>query len=326
MNESSSRPQIIPLRALGDKFVSAVTNHFLSPEDFQPFFESFLLGIHPIIPVCHIPTLYQQYEEFWKTTSPSYSVESLALMLAVLYTGAANLNDVDDLKSCALLQLYEEIFCMVDFGSYHTKNMSASIQLLQAYVIMSTFQASRLAPFSVFGFLPQVIRFAQSLRLHTEAKQGNTTEVEVRRRLWWHLLSLDIESTIATGLPTIIHHTGYTTQIPALCQNSAITDVDGLLSTQSDCCPLTIAMHGHWEWAHRMETWFACLPSREEVSSFKAVIQSLVDLVPEKKQPQNEWAKAYLRMQVDRAHCMLGLRFWQLDQYKGTACHSEVVE
>jgi hypothetical protein len=110
-------------------------------------------------------------------------------MLAVLYTGAANANHVDILNSSTLLRLYEKIFIMVDFASYHPRNISASIQLLQGYVIMSTFKASQLAPFSAFGFLPQTIRFAQSLRLYTETKQGNIIEVEIWRRLWWHLIS-----------------------------------------------------------------------------------------------------------------------------------------
>jgi hypothetical protein len=53
MNESVSRPYVIPMEALGEKFVFALTNHFPTREKCQLFFESFLLGIHPIVPVCH---------------------------------------------------------------------------------------------------------------------------------------------------------------------------------------------------------------------------------------------------------------------------------
>lgn len=194
-HESISRPYVIPMEALGEKFVFTLTNHFPSRETCQPFFESFLLGVHPIVPVCHIPTLRQQYDDFWSDVCPSYSVESLTLVLAVLYTGAANATQVDMLNSSTLLRLYEEIFCMVDFSSYHARNITASIQLLQGYTIMNTYKAGHLAPFSAFGFLPQVIRFAQSLRLHVEKKTGDTVEVEVRRRIWWHLLFIDVEST-----------------------------------------------------------------------------------------------------------------------------------
>ncbi|KAG0649374.1 Transcription factor yanR, partial [Hyphodiscus hymeniophilus] len=317
--EAALRPYVIPVGALGDHFVNELTNHFPGREVCQQFYESFLLGIHPIIPVCHLPALNQQYDDFWNTKSPSYSVESLALVLAVLYTGAANAAHVDNSNSSKILRLYEEIFCMVDFGSYQSRNVSASIQLLQGYIIMSTFKASQLAPFLAFGFLPQVIRFAQALRLHTEMNHGDEVDLEVRRRIWWHLLSLDMESTIATGLPTIIHRSSYTTSLPALCQDDAI------IATQPNLSPMTVAIHGHYQWAHRMQSWFATLPSRDEVSIFKTSIERIISLIPDNELPENDWARMYLKMQIDRAYCMLGLRFWQLDQYKETGCHSEVI-
>jgi hypothetical protein len=92
---------------------------------------------------------------------------------------------------------------------------------------------------------------------------------------------------IATGLPTIIHCTGYTTQLPALGHDGATKDINKLASPRSDFCPMIIAMHGNYQWARRMQTWFACLPSRDEVSSFKNMIQSLVDLIPDNKHPEN---------------------------------------
>ena len=326
MHVSAPQPSVIPIGALGEKFVSALTNQFPSREICQSFFESFLLGVHPVVPVCHIPTLRQQHENFWATVSPSYSVESLALILAVLCTGAANASTVDTSSVSTIFHLYEEIVNIVDFASYHARNIPASIQLLQGCLIMSTYMASHLSPFSAYGFLPQVIRFAQSLRLHAEKKHEDLVSLEVQSRIWWHLVFLDIESTIATGLPTIIHRTSYTTQLPALHDDSAIQSIDDLVPRAPHLRSVLIAMQGHYEWAHRMQTWFASLPSREEVSTFKTLIERLVDLLPDNKHPETEWAKIYLKMQVDRAYCMLGLRFWQLDQYTGTGCRSEVVE
>jgi hypothetical protein len=314
------------MSALGEKFVFALTNHFPSRETCQPFFENFLVGGHPILPVCDIPTLRQQYDDFWTTISPWYSAESLVLILTVLYIGAANASSVDILNSSTILRLYEEMFSIVDFASYHARDTTASIQLLQGYTIMNTYKASHLPPFSAFGFLPQAIRFAQSLRLHAEKNSGNSIELEIRRRIWWHLLFLDIESTVATGLPPIIHRTGFTTQLPANLHHSLIRAKVNFIPEPNDFSSIMIAMQGQYHWAQRMQAWFESLPSKDEVSSFKALIESLVELIPNDKVAENEWARAYLKMQIDRAYCMLGLRFWQLDQYKGTACHSEVVE
>jgi hypothetical protein len=297
-----------------------------SQETCQPFFDNFILSIHPIIPLCHIGTLRKLYRDFWTQLSASYSVECLALILAVLYTGAAN-STVVDIESCStLIRFFDKIFSIIDFAGYHARNIEASVQILQSYIIMNTFKASHLAPYSAFGFLPQTIRFAQSLRFHVDKKTGDPIDLEIRRRIWWHLLFLDVESTIATGLPPIIHRSGYTTQLPSVLHDDAISTLRDSSRKPGYLSPIMIAMQGHYQWAKEMQIWFEALPSQDEVSTYKAKINTLLNLIPDTKEPDNEWARIYLRMQIDRAYCMLGLRFWQLDQYKGTGCHSEVVQ
>jgi hypothetical protein len=285
-----------------------------------------MLDIQPIIPICHIPTLRREYEHFWANISPNYPLESCALLLAVLYTGAANSTSVENDNCRTLLRLYEQIFSTIDFSAYPARVNTASIQLLQGYIILNTFKASYLSPFSAYGFLPQTIRFAQTLRLHVDRKTGDDIELEVRRRIWWYLLFLDIESTVATGLPPIIHRSGYTTQLPSLLDDYAIPASLSSVPQPDTLSPMMIAMHGHYEWARRIQSWSESLPSQDEVLHFKTLIDSLIQLIVDIKTPEGEWARSSLKMQVDRAYCMLGLRFWQLDQYKGTGCHSEVVK
>jgi len=303
-----------------------VINNMPSQETCQPFLENFIISIYPIVPICHIRTLRQQYDDFWSRLSPSYSAESLALISAVLYTGAAN-STVVDIESCfILLRFWEKIFGIIDFAGYHSRNIDASLHIIQSYIIMNTFRASHFSPFSAFGFLPNTIRFAQSLRLHVDKKTGDPAGLEIRRRIWWHLLFLDVESTIATGLPPIIHRSVYTTQLPSYSLNDNITAPGTPPQNPGDTSPIMVAIQGHYQWTKRMQTWFDVLPSQDEVSEFKALITTFLDRIPDTKQSDNEWARTYLRMQIDRAYCMLGLRFWQLDQYKGTGCHSEVVQ
>lgn len=322
------RPYVIPVRALGEKFLFAMTNKLPSRGVCQPYFDSFLMGVHPIVPVCHVPTLRQEYCDFWTNLSPSMSVETLVLVLAVLYTGAANITPMEADQSSTFLRLYEEIFCMIDISLYQVRNVEAAIQLLQGHLIMNTYKASNLAPFSAFGFMPQTIRYAQSLRLHVEPKTGTTVEQEVRRRLWWHLVFLDMESIIASGLPPIIRPDRYTTQMPSLLYDHAISDcpTGSAVPRPGDFSPIMIAMQGHFQWAHQMQLWFEHLPSQEEVLKFKSLIDNLMLLIPDNESTENAWARMYLRMQVDRAYCMLGLRFWQLDKYEKTGCQSEVLK
>lgn len=87
---------------------------------------------------------------------------------------------------------------------------------------------------------------------------------------------------------------------------------------------MMIAVRGHYHWAHKMQNWFENIPTQEEMLHFRGLIESLVEMIPDL--PEHNWPRTYLRMQIDRSYCMLGLRFWQLDQYKGTNCHSEVLK
>ena len=252
-------------------------------------------------------------------------MDCLVQVLAVLYTCAANSTLASDIAlSSSLNRMYDSALRVVDFDAYPIS--STSTRLLQGFVLMSTLRASRLSPFLAFGFLPRAVRFAQSLRLHVEQKIGSPIELEVRRRLWWHLMSLDVESTIANGHQGIVRYHGYTTGLPSVICDEAIVDdrVFTLLAGVSHpLSPMMVAMQGHWQWAQRMQTWFEGMPNQNDVIRFSRLIENFLGLVSDCK--ENEWPRTFLKMQTDRAYCMLRLRFWQLDQFKGTDCHSQVV-
>ncbi|TAQ86408.1 hypothetical protein B7494_g5259 [Chlorociboria aeruginascens] len=317
-------PIYIQISALGSQFWSNLNTQLPPRACCDCFFDHFVSSVHPLIPICHLSTVKTIYAEFWDSLSPSYSVETLILILSTLYTGAANSFPAHTHYALTLKILYDQIFTQIDLPSYHIRSVSTphSLQILQGYVIMNTFIANTLAPFSAYGFLSQAIRFAQSLRLHIEQDHksfANTVESQMGREIWYHLVFLDVESTIASGLQGIIHHHGYTTTLPPL----PFLDEKGV-KRDNLVEPIVIAMQGQWHWAIRMQRWFERMPEQTEVIAFKSLIEDLMKLIPEGE--QNEWSRTYLRMQIDRAYCMLGLRFWQLDDFNGTSCHSEVVK
>jgi Fungal specific transcription factor domain len=296
-----------------------------SREASQLFFDRFLLNVHPIVPICNTATLLQDYKDFWKQLSAATSVEVLVRILAILYTGGASSDSTkSDPQVLSLFALYEEIMRAINFTAYDAK--SSSLIYLQGFLIMNSFRASELAPFSAFGFLPQAIRSAQSLRLHFNKDAGNGIDPEIKRRIWWHLLYLDVESTIANGLQGITRPDGFTTQLPSLYVDEPFAmENSGTSSygTNQSVSPMMIAMQGHWQWASRMQSWFERMPFRDDVTKFSQDMHSLLPLLP--TEGSSDWARTYIKMQIDRAYCMLGLRFWQLDQFKGTGCQSEVV-
>ena len=71
--------------------------------------------------------------------------------------------------------------------------------------------------------------------------------------------------------------------------------------------PMMVAMQGHRQWAQRMQTWFEGMPNQNDVIRFSRLIENFLGLVSDCK--ENEWPRTFLKMQTDRAYCMLGLRF-----------------
>jgi hypothetical protein len=241
----------------------------------------------------------------------------------MLYTGGANNKSRLKLGHVsALLELYNELVRAFDISAYYFTQSPGSVQLLQGYVIMNTFRASQLAPFGAFSFLPFVIRSAQILQLHTSAKVGDQAELEAGHRLWWHLLYLDMESTIGSGLQSIIRPNSYDIQLLSVLPTQRIPSSEDNTSLQASS-PMMVAMQGHWELAHRMHIWFGKMPEHHEIVHFSRIIERLQSVLS--KDEESEWARIYLKLQVDRAYCMLSLGSWQLEQFKETACHSEVV-
>ncbi|KAF4625947.1 hypothetical protein G7Y89_g12215 [Cudoniella acicularis] len=313
----------IPLSSLGDRFTSLLFSKLPAQEECHHFFENYCRTIHPLLPVCHLPSLVQTHGDFWDNLSLDTSAELVLLVLSVLYTGATNSNTPQDLEgSLVLRELYDEATRILDFSSYYVTSSPSSMQLLQSILIMNTFKASQIAPFTAFGFLPSAIRFAQSLRLHVGQEVGDPTERETRRQIWWHLIFLDVESTIANGLQVIIRPDAHTIESPSSFYSLAISGDQGI-SPYSAFSPVMRAMCGHWELARCMQKWFERMPQQDEIVHFSKFIRQLI--IGTSENEEGRWARIYLEMQIDRAYCMVGLRFWQLDQFTGTTCHSEVI-
>jgi hypothetical protein len=314
-----------PISSIGPEFYPNLRSNLPFQQFCQPFFDSFLRGVHPIVPVCYIPTLQQEYTMFWNFLCPSTSVEILVLVVSVLFTGSASCNAKDTEQSSIFVRLYDEILSQIDISTYQIKDSIGTRQIFQGYLIMNTFKANQLAPFASYGFLPQAIRLAQSLRYNVESKTPEPVELEVRRRIWWHLVYLDVESIIANGLTPIIRYNGYTIKLPSLRDDYKGPSDMGSTSLET-ISPMMVAVQGHYQWAHHMQKWFENLPTQDEVSNFKALMETMQELIPKVNTYEHIWARTYLEMQINRAYCMLGLRFWHLDRFTGTECHSEVVK
>jgi hypothetical protein len=185
--------------------------------------QSFLVRVYPIYPLINPPTFIPQYHLFWRLFA-SGSPESLVhpkllddptyvcLIWAILYAGSsalsfsewnsAPLKDLDQLQTIHQLQLAcsESLTACrhIDHPTLHS---------LTASIIAYHFDVNK--GLSNSFFITTTQRLAHSIGLHLDAADPQLVSslAEHKRRIWWHIVWLDLQTSIATGLPTCCNGT-----------------------------------------------------------------------------------------------------------------------
>ncbi|CUS09771.1 unnamed protein product [Tuber aestivum] len=208
--ESGENPvEIIPLilRDLPDKPVCDI------------MYKAFLNGVHPIMPLIHVPTFAKEYNAFWawfpnnirSIPDPALTENHgfFPLLLSVLYAGSMSLPAKvvgKLLPGQTKMQVNKNLYS----GSMHALSASCfprtpTINSLIAFLITQTCLIREEEPLTSCSFIGMAMRVAQSMGLHRDGSLFglNEIECEVRRRVWWHIVYLDVQGAIATGLPPL---------------------------------------------------------------------------------------------------------------------------
>lgn len=293
-----------------------------SPGDGNRLYQAFKFRVHPVVPICHLPSLEQTITGFWSDTTMTTSADTLTLILSVTYCGLVSLNDeryVNLTKS--IFNSYERLLDVLSFPNDLSK---ATVPLLQSYLIVNTCRARQNEPFSSFGFLSSAVRVAQALKLNLERKSLYIIEKEVQRRIWWHLVYMDVEAALVSGLPNLIHDDDYTTHMPCQLDDASIIDTpDSVADSLPVTSPMMIAMHGRWHWALQMRTWRKRKPTLEEFQEFEKIVN---DLLSKQASVDNDgWSHTYLRLQLPRAVCSAARGFLGEQSVNRINCEHKVL-
>ncbi|KAJ6263523.1 hypothetical protein Dda_2087 [Drechslerella dactyloides] len=181
-------------------------------------YKAFLNGVHPVIPLLHSPSFNKDYTKFWKlkahesTDGISFSPTFIPLLFAVLYTGALSISnkefsrvfpDKEHTRNDITSHLHRAAMATLAVTAFPR---GPTLSSLIAYLLIHTCKIREEEPLTSYAFVGIAMRAAQSAGLHREPstfKGLNEVEREVRRRIWWHILYLDVQSAIATGLPPL---------------------------------------------------------------------------------------------------------------------------
>ncbi|KAJ5537720.1 hypothetical protein N7494_007199 [Penicillium frequentans] len=179
--------------------------------------ESFFVAVWPLSSLLHPPIFQADYDQFWDwcrnsdTALPSEKLRDdptlICLLFAVLYCGASaapaaswtnfNLQGLQKETTVSHLQLaYMTSLSLCQHQEYPTLNTLISSLLTRPFLDRS------LDPMRNLLHVSTTVRLAQIMGLHRESAWSmlNPVDRRIRRRVWWHIVWLDVQSSISTGL------------------------------------------------------------------------------------------------------------------------------
>lgn len=181
------------------------------------FLETFFLAVWPLVPLLHPPSLQADYDEFWdwcrnsESALPSAKLRDdptlICLIFAILYCGASaapaaswthpNLQDLQKETTVSHLKsAYTTSLSLCQHLEHPTLNT------LVASLLATPFLDRPFEPMCSLVHISTTLRIAQTMGLHREGTWSalSSTDKEIRRRVWWHIVWLDVQSTMSTGL------------------------------------------------------------------------------------------------------------------------------
>lgn len=174
--------------------------------------------VWPLTPLVHPITLRTDYDEFWEwcrnsetAMPPAKIVDNptfVCLLFAIILCGACaapaatwTLPVLQTLKmetiKTHLKSAYRASLSMCQHLEHPTFNTLISTLLTGPFMDRPS------EPMQNLLSLSTIVRIAQTMGLHCESTWSALDQVtrEMRRRVWWHIVSLDVQSSISTGLP-----------------------------------------------------------------------------------------------------------------------------
>ncbi|KAK1595887.1 fungal-specific transcription factor domain-containing protein [Colletotrichum navitas] len=180
---------------------------------------TFFSNIDPAFKVIHRPTISAELEAFANSPNKRIDNATEALFFS-MYFGAitglsheaclANLGEERSVLAQRFREGVETALQKADFLN------STEIRTLQALTYYVCFLRSHNASRASWALIPLVVRLAQALHLHRDGVSPPLPpfEAEMRRRLWWMIVVLDIRAAEDRGTDAAIPRQSYNTRLP----------------------------------------------------------------------------------------------------------------
>lgn len=178
--------------------------------------QSFLIGVHPIYPLVHLPTITKDYNNFWqwcRNSDISQPDNTLLgdptffnLLFSILLCGAAassaamwTAGGLKGMKKESIIDQLKEIYSASLIMCQHLQYPTLST--LASSLFAHTWLKPDVPRLEHLRFISSIVGIAQSMGLHRECSLFGLDAVtcEMRRRIWWHIVWLDVQTSILHG-------------------------------------------------------------------------------------------------------------------------------
>ena len=217
LGEKYDIPHNVPLPYINSLGLAGLLTTLPNKVVCDALLQSFSISIHHIHPLIHLPTFRSDYNNFWQwcrnsdISQPDNKLLGdptfLCLLFSVLYCGATVCppviwmadNRLKDLaKESTMEQLRETYFTSLSMCQ-HLQHPTLST--LVSSLLAHSCSRSDETYFEDLRLVGMNSRIAQSMGLHRDGSSFglDTITSELRRRVWWHIVWLDVETSMLHG-------------------------------------------------------------------------------------------------------------------------------
>ncbi|EWC46760.1 hypothetical protein DRE_04005 [Drechslerella stenobrocha 248] len=222
--------------------------------------------VHPLVHILHRPSFEHCYEAFWTGRMSSENVRSfVALMFSIFYATVVSMDPPMAIRVCGMerdeqLRIYREAtqHALVNARFMESEELS-SLQALTLLISTTLQHCGHFQSTAMWVLLAVGFRLARAMGLHRDPSvfpNVGIVEGELRRRLWYYLVQLELYAI------------GPATTVPAIGADSFDTRLPRNLDDEDivDGQPLAEDSPGYTEMSHYL---FRCLAGRYYLSSLK---------------------------------------------------------
>ncbi|KAJ5682241.1 hypothetical protein N7462_005406 [Penicillium macrosclerotiorum] len=180
--------------------------------------EIFKTNVLPMVHIFHVPTLERTY---WDALASPDELDcsNEALLFSIWYTAVISMEPeqcehVLTLSRAVALKHYQ--FAVQQAIARADLLNTQSIVLLQAVIMFLSGLRNEDASRTTWSLTALVSHIARAMGLHRDGAAFGLRplDVEIRRRVWWHICLLDIRSSEYHGFEPIIHESTFDTRLP----------------------------------------------------------------------------------------------------------------